>query len=292
MASVDPSGRLILAGTYSEPQKTAVVSIEKAGTPPRGGLFTMGFGPDGKQAFLTRMSYAADLAGKLNTRSNIQQFTVGDVPALKLHTLVPRPGGGLAFIGETYKVFTFTDPLYEAAGGRRAPGTGGAGPGPQRRDILDFVVLELSAQGQFESLRRIPKPYKVYQNHNAGGGPRQFENETAFAYRFLHQPDPSKLPEVVFLNWHQNLLYVNSLKTATDTRDNLFTRRYLDQFAVPGQADRGELTVRDFSNDINTPPNELFYDEILPHAPGKFVYSHYEPSKSSLRLQVLDIPGK
>jgi hypothetical protein len=292
MTAVDPAGQLLVAGTYRDQQKTAFISTEKPGTPPPGGLFVLGLGPDGKQAFVSRMSYAADLAGKLNTRSTLQPFTVGEVPALKLHALVPRPGGGYAFIGETYKVFTFTNPQYDAAGGVRAPGTGGVGPGPERRNILDFVVLELSAQGQLQSLRRIPKPYKIYQNHNPGGGPKEFENETAFAYRFLQQPDPAKLPEVVFLNWHQNLLYVNSLKTGTDTRDNLFTRRYLDQPAVPGAADRGELTVRSFSNDINKPPVELFYDEILPHAPGKFVYSHYEPSKSSLRLQVLDLPGK
>ena len=299
-ASLSPAGHLLLAGTYAEPQQKTpmvVVSSNKPGAaaPPRGGLFMLSMGPDGKQDFLTRMSYATDLAGKLNTHSNIQPFTVGEVPAVKLQALVLRPGGGYALMGETYKVFGFTDPEYDAAGGVRSPGPNGApGPGPQRRSILDFVVFQFTPQGQLESLRRIPKPYKIYSSHSMGSS--EFTDKTVFAYRFLYQRDPAQLPEMVFFNWHQDLLYVNSLKPGADGRDNLFTRRYLDQPAVPGSPDRGEMTVREYTREmpggIDYMPAALVFDEVMPHAPGKFLYSHYEPSKSTLHLQVMDVPGK
>lgn len=303
-ASLSPAGHLLLAGTYTEPspQKAPLVVVSSgpagAAATPRGGLFVLSMGADGKQDFLTRMSYATELAGKLNTHSTIQPFTVGEVPAVKLEGLLARPGGGYALLGETFKIFNFTDTQYEAAGGVRAGGmpNGAAGPGPQRRDILDFVVFQFTPQGQLESLRRIPKPYKIYSDHSLGGGPTDFANKTTFAYRFLYQRDPAQLPEIVFFNWHQDLLYVNSLKPATDPRDNLFTRRYLDQVAVVDGPDRGELTVRDYSyqnaGDINYAPAKLVYDEILPHAPGKFLYTHFDPATSSLHLQVLDVPGQ
>ncbi|WBO86703.1 hypothetical protein [Hymenobacter yonginensis] len=297
-AGLGSNGHLLLTGTYAETaQKTPLVSVSSANMPPRGGLFTLALGPDGKPDFLTRLSYAQDLAGKLNTRSTLPQFTVGETPGVKVHAFLPRPGGGYALLGETFKTFSFTDPQYEAAGGVRAPGLNGtAGPGPLRRDILDFVVFQFTAQGQLESLRRIPKPYKIYSDQAVGGGGNaEFNNKTVYAYRFLYQRDPAKLPEVVFFNWHQGLLYVNSLKPATDARDNLFTRRYLDQPAVPGGPDLGELTVRTYSNDIagaiDYAPAALFFDEVLPHAPGKFLYSHYDPATSRLHLQVLDVPG-
>jgi hypothetical protein len=298
-ASLNPAGHLLLAGTYAEPlQKTPIVSVSSNNAPPRGGLFMLAMGPDGKQDFLTRMSYATDLAGKLNTHSTIQQFTVGDVPGVKMHALLPRPGGGYALMGETFKTFSFVDTQYEAAGGVRAPGmNGSSGPGPLRRDILDFVVFQFTPQGQLESFRRIPKPYKIYSDQAMGGGGNaEFNNKTVYAYRFLYQRDPAQLPELVFFNWHQDLLYVNSVKPATDVRDNLFTRRYLDQPALAGGPDQGEFTVRTYSNDIagaiDYAPAALFFDEVLPHAPGKFLYSHYDPATSRLHLQVLDVPGK
>jgi hypothetical protein len=300
LASLDPAGHLLLAGAYREQQKTAFIttSSTKPGAPtppPPGGLFLMGVAPDGNQELLGRMTYAEDLAGKLNTHSSMQSFTVGDWPAVKMHSLLPRPGGGYTLLGETHKTFTFTDFQYDAAGGVRSPGpNGAAGPGPMRTEILDFVVLDISAQGKLEKIRRIAKPFKTYvDGSNGGNGTAEFKSKLAYTYRFLNPRDPAQLPDVVFLNWHDNLLYVNSLKPATDVRDNIFTRLYLDNVAVPTGPDRGERTERGVPSQINSPaPGELVYDEIFPSAPGKFVYSHYEPSKASLRLRVLDIPTK
>ncbi|WP_345053695.1 hypothetical protein [Hymenobacter glaciei] len=292
LASLDKAGHLILAGYYGNVPKSvlsAPVKVENA--TPTDGYFVLSLAPEGTPDYLSRLSFATELAGKLNTHSTIQPYTVGDYPGLKLHALLPRPGGGYALVGETYKMFFFTDPLYSAAGGTRAPGPGGAaGPGPPRRDVLDFVVLDLTTQGKLEAVRRIPKPYKIYEDHSAGPVPREFTDKLVYSYRFLYQPDPAKLPQVVFLNWHQNLLYVNTLKPATDVRDNIFTRRYLGQPAVPAGPDRGELTTLSFAPTFQTPPGEFFYDEVLPHAPGKFVYSHFDPAKSALHLQVLDVP--
>ena len=298
-ASLSPGGHLLLAGTYTDPgQKAPLVSVQSTGRPgpaPAGGLFLLSLAPDGKADFTTRMSYASELAGKLNTHSVLPQFRVNEYPGVKLHTLLPRPGGGYALLGETFKIFSFTDPEYEAGGGVRAPGlNGAAGPGPQRRDILDFVLFQFTPQGQLESVRRIPKPFKVYSS-SSPSLPNEFSNKTVYAYRFLYQRDPAKLPEVVFYNWHQGQLYVNSLKPATDVRDNLFTRRYLDQPAVPGAPDFGELTVRQYAlgmpGDIGYAPAALVYDEVLPHAPGKFLYTHFDPASSTLRLRVMDVPG-
>ncbi|HEX8326613.1 MAG TPA: hypothetical protein VF629_03655 [Hymenobacter sp.] len=296
-AGLSAAGHLLLTGSYAEPaQKTPLVSVTSTTAPPSGGLFMLALGPDGKPDFLTRLSYARELAGKLNTHSTLQQFTVGEVPGVKVHALLPRPGGGYALLGETFKNFSFTDPQYEAAGGVRAPGlNGAAGPGPLRRDILDVVVLQFTPQGQLESLRRIPKPYKIYNDQSLGGGNAEFNSKGVYAYRFLYQRDPAQLPELVVFNWHQDLLYVNSIKPATDARDNLFTRRYLDQPAVAGGPDRGEFTARSYANDlggsIDYAPAALFFDEVLPHAPGKFLYTHFDPATSRLHLQVLDVPG-
>ncbi|MDO7844747.1 hypothetical protein Q5H92_00140 [Hymenobacter sp. M29] len=297
-AGLSSAGHLLLTGSYAEPaQKTPVVSVASASAPRPGGLFVLAMGPDGKPDFLTRMSYAKDLAGKLNTHSTLQQFTVGETPGVKVHALLPRPGGGYALMGETFKNFSFTDTQYEAAGGVRAPGLNGVagGPGPLRRDILDLVVFQFTPQGQLESVRRIPKPYKIYNDQAMGGGNTEFNNTAVYAYRFLYQRDPAQLPELVLFNWHQNLLYVNSVKPATDARDNLFTRRYLDQPALPAGPDRGELTARTYSNEmagsIDYAPAALFFDEVLPHAPGKFLYTHFDPATSRLHLQVMDVPG-
>ncbi len=294
LASLDKAGHLLLTGYYGDVPKSAFSAPTKAADAvPTGGYFVLSLAPDGNPDFLSRLSFATELAGKLNTHSTLQPYTVNDYPGLRLHTLLPRPGGGYSLVGETYKMFFFTDPQYTAAGGTRAavPG-GGAGPGPPRRDVLDFVVLDLTAQGKLEAIRRIPKPYKIYEDHSAGPVPRDFTEQLVYAYRFLYQPDPAQLPEVVFLNWHQNLLYVNTLKPSTDVRDNIFTRRYLGQPAVPAGPDRGELTALSFSPTFTSPPAESFYyDEILPGAPGKFVYSHYDPASYTLHLQVLDVPG-
>lgn len=300
LASLDPAGHLLLTGTYREQaQKTPFItaSVGTPGAPPpTGGLFLMSVAPDGNQDFVNRITYADDLAGKLNTHSAMQSFTVGDWPAVKMHALVPRPGGGYTLLGETFKVFSFIDPQYDAAGGVRSPGpNGAAGPGPLRTEILDFVVLDLSAQGKLENIRRIPKPFKTYTDaSNGGNGTAEFNTKLVYAYRFLSPSPqgPAQVPDVVFLNWHQNQLYVNTLKPATDVRDNLFTRRYLDNAAVPAGPDRGERTERAVPSQINTPaPGELLYDEIYAHAPGKLLYSHYDPAKASLHLQVLDIPA-
>ncbi len=296
-AGLSATGHLLLSGFYADPkQSTPLVAVVPANAPPRGGLFVLALGPDGKPDFVTRLSYAAELAGKLNTHSTLAQFTVGEVPAVKVHALLPRPGGGYALLGETFKSFNFTNPQYEAAGGVRGPALNGtAGPGPLRRNILDFVVFQFTPQGQLESLRRIPKPFKIYNDQALDGGNAEFNAKGIYAYRFLYQRTPTQLPELVFLNWHQDLLYVNSVKPATDARDNLFTRRYLDLPAVAGAPDQGELTVRTYASDIpgglGYAPAALFYDEVLPHAPGKFLYTHYDPATSRLQLQVLDIPG-
>lgn len=294
LASLDKAGHLLLTGYYGDAPKSMLSAPTKAADAvPTGGYFMLSLAPDGTPNFLSRLSFANELAGKLNTHSTIQPYTVNDYPGLRLHTLLPRPGGGYSLVGETYKMFFFTDPQYTAAGGTRVGGPNGApGPGPARRDVLDFVVLDLTAQGKLEAVRRIPKPYKIYEDHSAGPVPRDFTEQLVYAYRFLYQPDPAKLPEVVFLNWHQNLLYVNTLKPATDVRDNIFTRRYLGQPAVPTGPDRGEMTTLAFSPTFTSPPAESFYyDEILPGAPGKFVYSHYDPASYTLHLQVLDVPG-
>lgn len=292
LASLDKNGHLLLTGYYGNVPKSAFstpVKVENA--TPTDGYFMLSLAPDGTPDYLSRLSFATELAGKLNTHSTIQPYTVNDYPGLKLHALLPRPGGGYSLVGETYKLFFFTDPLYTAAGGTRVGGpNGAAGPGPPRRDVLDFVVLDLTAQGKLEAVRRIPKPYKIYEDHSAGPVPREFTDKLVYAYRFLYQPDPAQLPQVVFMNWHQNLLYVNTLKPATDARDNLFTRRYLGQPAVPAGPDRGELTTLSFAPTFQTPPGEFFYDVVLPHTPGKFVYAHFDPAKSALRLQVLDVP--
>lgn len=293
LASLDKAGHLLLAGYYGNVPKSALsapVKVENAA--PTDGYFVLSLAPDGTPDYLSRLGFATELAGKLNTHSTLQPYTVGDYPGLKLHALLPRPGGGYALVGETYKLFTFTDPLYDAAGGTRVGGPNGApGPGPARREVLDFVVLDLTAQGKLAAVRRIPKPYKIYEDHSAGPVPREFTDQLVYAYRFLYQPDPAQLPQVVFLNWHHNLLYVNALKPATDARDNIFTRRYLGPPAVPAGPDRGELTALKFAPTFQTPPGELFYDVVLPHAPGKFVYAHFDPAQSALHLQVLDVPG-
>ena len=292
LASLDKAGHLLLAGYYGNVPKSVFstpVKVENA--VPTDGYFMLSMGPEGTPDYLSRLSFATELAGKLNTHSTIQSYTVGDYPGLKLHTLLPRPGGGYALVAETYKKFNFTNPLYTEAGGVRVGGPNGApGPGPDRQDILDFVVLDLTAQGKLEAVRRIPKPYKLYEDHSAGPVPREFTDKLAYTYRFLYQPDPAQLPQVVFMNWHQNLLYVNTLKPATDTRDNIFTRRYLGQPAVLANRDRGELTTLSYAPTFQTPPGEFFYDVVLPHAPGKFVYAHFDPVQSSLHLQVLDVP--
>jgi hypothetical protein len=299
LARVDKTGRLLLAGPYADKTPRPAVYTEKPGAPPRTGFFTLGLSAEGKEEFFHIMPYTEELGNRLNSHSSIPIFTVRNYPGLKLHEIVEKPGGGYTLIGETYKNFGFTDTDYEQAGGTKngapAPGNNnyastGYGYGNNRRYILDFVVLELSAQGKLENLRRLPKPYKMYMNRSVGNGPEDYEKRTTYSYRFLHQPNPAQPPRLVFMNWHQNQQYVNSIGL-TEARDNLFTRLYLDQPVVEPAQDRGELTVREFQHDVAAPNQDLAYDDVLPYTPGKFLFTHYDKAAKTLRLQVLDVPG-
>ncbi|RAK70181.1 hypothetical protein [Hymenobacter edaphi] len=299
IARVDKAGRLLLAGPYADKSPRPAVYTEKPDAPPRGGFFSMGLSPEGKQEFLTTTPYTEELGQQLNSRSSVAVFTVRNYPGIKLHEILEKPGGGYQLVGETYKNFGYNDADYERAGGMKsapAPAAnsnssfgsmGGFGIGNTRSYILDFVVLDLDAQGKVQAIRRIPKPYKLYQNRSVGGGPEDWSQRTMYSYRFLA---PGATPRLVYLNWHQNLQYVNSV-ALTDKRDDLFSRLYLDQPVVPADKDRGELTVREFEHEVAAPNQDLAYDDVLPHAPGKLLYSHYDKAAKTLRLQVLDVPG-
>ncbi|KAA9332064.1 hypothetical protein F0P96_11275 [Hymenobacter busanensis] len=301
LASIDKAGRLLLSGTYVDKSSPRpVVSVQTEETPPREGFFTSAYSPEGKEEFLTATPYTKELGQQLNSRSSIQIFTVRNYPGLKLHELVERPGGGYTLIGETFKTYGYNDTDYQLAGGTKtaapaAPNSsfgsmGGFGVANTRRYILDFVLMQLDAQGKITSIKRIPKPYKLYQNRSIGNGPEEFDKRLAYSYRFMYQSTPAQEPRLVFLNWHQNLQYVNTIGS-TDTRDNLFTRLYLDQPVVPADKDRGELTVREFEDEVTAHNVDLFYDEVLPNVPGKFVYSHYDKARQTLFLRLLDVPG-
>ena len=243
------------------------------------GVFYKSFDVSGQAIFNTYTSY-----NNLYERGLVTDLTerlFNGTPRINFEKII-KTQNGYKILGETYHYMNLPTPTTTQTGMQSMGG-------PGRLFIFDFIVFELTKDGNLINFNAIGKPHKLINTEgfmigNDSEVDDYFEDYNLFAYRFYQENAENS--RLITLNWVNNTPYIG-FNTLNETHENILNRIFLPKTISP-QNYNNDLTTYLFKKEGVDNPRQTYQYNILPYFQSdKVVF--YDMSEGQLILKTIDI---